>query len=75
MSEAACMSVTHPRRLSVLQQAIQAEVIFTSQDLLIPDTIEVFSSLQRNSSGRLGMVDGGQSCADELLRRHEVQRD
>lgn len=72
MSEASCMMRNHPRRKSVLDKAIREEVIFSPDDLLIPDTIELLSGLQRNSGGRLGMVDGKQSCADELLRRHEV---
>ena len=72
MSEAACMSVDQPRRLSELQRAVQQEVLFSTTDLMIPDTIELLSAMQGNSAGRLGVVDGAQSCSDELLRRNEV---
>ena len=72
MSEAACMSVDHPRRMSELHRAIKQEVLFSNTDLMVPDTVELLSALQGNSTGRLGVVDGAQSCSDELLRRNEV---
>jgi len=72
MSEAACMTVDRPRRLSALQRAVQQEVLFSQTDIIIPDTVELLSALQGNSTGRLGVVDGSQSCSDELQRRHEV---
>jgi hypothetical protein len=73
MSEAACMSASQPRRLGVLQRAVREGVLGSAQDLLVPDTVELLSALQgAGGAGRLGAVDGGQSCEDELRRRHEV---
>lgn len=72
MSETACMTPSHSRRQSALQRSCEEGAVTSVNDPIIPDTLELISALQINSSGRLGGVDGAQSCADELERRLEV---
>ena len=72
VSEAPRMISEHPRRRSVLQQAISKNIITSHSDPLVPDTMELMSALQLNSTGRHGVVDGLSSLEDEMHRRHEV---
>ena len=52
LSEVAFMAKDRSRRESSLQRAIEQDVVSSSNDLIIPDTIEVLSALQDNCKGK-----------------------